>query len=79
MLGIAYIDIVSRLDKKLAEEYLEQYRRLILKYQCFIEVYYNHKSSFEPYKSIFFVSDDSILWACMYLDLKKRLRKQVKE
>jgi hypothetical protein len=70
MLGMAYIDVVSRIDKKLAKEYLEQYHRLILKHQCFIEVY----SEYEPYKSAFFTADDSMLWASMYLDLKNRLR-----
>jgi len=76
MLGLAYIDIVSRLDKKMAKEYLEQYHRLILKHQCFIEVY----SEYELYSSLFFSADDSMLWASMYLDLKKRLeRTQLKK
>ena len=75
MLGLAYIDVVSKVDKKLAREYLEQYRRLIIKHQCFIEVY----SEYEPYSSLFFSSDDSMLWTSMYLDLKKRLGKQKKE
>jgi len=74
MLGLAYIDIVSRFDKKLAKAYLEQYHRLILKYQCLIEVYYTHDSDCEPYKSIFFSSDDSMIWASMYLDLKNKLK-----
>ena len=69
MLGLAYIDIVSKIDKKLAKQYLDQYKKNILKNRCFIEVYKNQ----EPYNSLFFTSDDSMLWASMYLDLKKRL------
>jgi hypothetical protein len=70
MLGLAYIDIVSRTDKKMAREYMEEYHRLILRNRCFVEVY----SGYEPYTSPFFTSDDSMLWASMYLDLKKRLK-----
>ena len=69
MLGLAYIDVVSKVDKKMAKGYLEQYHRMVLKHQCFVEVY----TEYEPFKSFFFVADDSMLWASMYLDLKKRL------
>lgn len=71
MLGLAYIDMVSKIDKKQAKIYLDKYTQLIDKYKCFIEVY-NEK---EPYKSLFFTSDDSMLWASIYLNLKQRLNK----
>jgi hypothetical protein len=71
MLGLTYINVLSRINKHSAKENLEQYRKLILKNKNFIEVY----SGYEPYNSLFFSSDDSMLWASMYLDLKKRLNK----
>jgi len=71
MLGLAYIDVISKVDKQSAKEYLTEYYRMILKHQCFIEVY----SDYEPYSSLFFTADDSMLWASMYLDLKNRLKK----
>jgi hypothetical protein len=70
MLGLAYIDVVSKVDKQLAKEHLNEYYRMILKHQCFVELY----SDYEPYKSLFFTADDSMLWASMYLDLKKKLK-----
>jgi len=70
MLGMAYIDVLSRIDKQAALENLEQFHKLILKNHNFIEVY----SGYEPYNSVFFSADDSMLWASMYLDLKKRLK-----
>ncbi|MGV8086343.1 MAG: hypothetical protein ACP5N1_01805 [Candidatus Woesearchaeota archaeon] len=72
MLGLAYIDIVSKIDKKQAKTYLNEYTMLIDKYKCFIEVY----DEKEPYKSLFFTSDDSMLWASIYLDLKQKLEKK---
>jgi len=70
MLGLAFIDIVSRVDKTTAEKYLDEFKRMIIKHQCFIELY----SDYEPYQSLFFTADDSMLWASMYLYLKKKLK-----
>jgi hypothetical protein len=70
MLGLAYIQIVSKVDKTKAREYLNQYKKLILKNRAFIELYSGDK----PYTSLFFCADDSMLWASMYLDLKKKLK-----
>ena len=70
MLGLAYVDVVSRVDKNTAKRYLKAYKDSILKNKCFIELY----SGDIYYRSSFFTSDDSMLWASMYLDLKKRLK-----
>ena len=69
MLGLAYIDIVSRVDRNLAKKYLLQYEEKINKHKCFIELYDKNK----PYSSLFFVSDNSMLWASIYLNLKNKL------
>jgi len=70
MLGLAYIDILSRIDKTSARRHLKKYKDNISRSKCFIEVY----SDNDYYRSLFFASDDSMLWASMYLDLKKRLK-----
>jgi len=70
MLGMAYINIIMRVDKDKAALHIEQYKKNILNNHCFIEVY----SGFGPYKSSFYAADDSMLWASMYLDLKNKLK-----
>jgi len=70
MLGLAYIDVVSRIDVKSAKKYSKIYENSISKNKCFIELY----SGSDYYNSLFFTSDDSMLWASMYIDLKKRLK-----
>lgn len=69
MLGMAYIDVLSRIDKKRAKNYIKQYKKLIEQYG-FVEVY----DGVKPYQSLFYASETRMLWAAMYLDLKKRLR-----
>jgi hypothetical protein len=71
MLGLAYIEVLSRIDKSKALEHLEQYKQNILRNHCFIELYSENK----PYKSLFYSADDSMLWASMYLNLKNKLSK----
>ena len=60
MLGMAYIDIVSRIDKKKALSYLEQYKKKVLENNGFIEVY-DHKGIY--YRSAFYTTDSSMSWA----------------
>jgi hypothetical protein len=70
MLGMAYIDVLSRTDKEKAKEHLNHYKKLIEEYG-FVEVY----DGIKPYQSLFYASETRMLWAAMYLDLKKRLKK----
>jgi regulator of RNase E activity RraB len=69
-LGIPYIEILSKVDKNQAITYLKRYKELILRYKGFIEVF--HKE-IRPYSSLFFYSDNTMLWASIYLDAKKKL------
>jgi len=74
MLGIAYIDVLSKINSKEAGKHLEHYKRLIEKYG-FVEVY----DALKPYHSAFYVSETRMLWAAMYLDLKRiHLKTRVK-
>ncbi|MGV8141013.1 MAG: hypothetical protein ACP5NW_01075 [Candidatus Woesearchaeota archaeon] len=71
MLGMAYIEILSKIDKKSAVEALSKYKKNIEQNKGFIEVY---SDDGRPYESLFYSSDNSMLWASMYLDLKHRLK-----
>lgn len=68
-LGLPYIEITSKIDKKLAKRYLTQYKDNIEKDGAFIEVY-NADSS--PYNYLFYCADTTMIWASMYLELKKK-------
>lgn len=70
MLGMAYIDILSSIDKNKAKKHIMQYKELIEK-NGFVEVY----DELKPYSSFFYSSETKMLWASMYLYLKKKLYK----
>src|SRR3989339_698550 len=67
-LGIPYIDVLLKINKKTAKMHIEQYKKLIEK-NGFVEVY--DKNGL-PYKTLFFAADTDMLWACMYLEIKKK-------
>jgi len=71
MLGMAYIDVLYDVDKKRAKDEILKYQNNIESNKGFVELY-DHKS--RPYKSLFYTSDNSMLWASMYLDLKNRMK-----
>jgi hypothetical protein len=67
-LGLCYLDVVSKVDKKLLRKYLSSYKKQIEKHHNFLEVY-DEKG--KPYKSMFYLCDDSMIWASKYLELSK--------
>jgi len=68
MIGYPYIEVVSKINKKLAKEYIDIYSKIIEKNKNFLEVYdYEGK----PYKSKFYYSDEEMLWASKHLSLLK--------
>jgi hypothetical protein len=67
-LGLCFLDVVKRYDKARFRAYLEQYGSLIQKYKNFLEVY---DAKGEPFKTQFYVTDESMLWVGKYLALKK--------
>jgi len=71
MLGMAYIDVLLKYDKKMAGYGMKSYKKAIEDNKAFVEVY---TKDCVPYRSLFYTADTSMLWACMYLDLKKRLK-----
>jgi hypothetical protein len=70
MLGMAYIDVLSRIDQDKAKYYLKTYKALIERNKAFIEVY---EKNGKPYSSVFYSAETGMLWAAMYLDLKEKL------
>ncbi|MFH1849404.1 MAG: hypothetical protein ABH879_04425 [archaeon] len=66
-LGQAYIDVVMKIDRKLAQAYLRKYGETIEKYRTYVEVF---DSSGKPYRSPFYFADEGMLWSAMYLNAK---------
>lgn len=69
-LGPLYIDIVSKVDKSLAEKYLSKYVGLVEKHKNFYEVYHPNG---KPFRSAFYSADESMSWASIILELSERL------
>jgi len=69
-LGMLYIDEVSKLDERLALYYLVKYDEVIKRNANFLELY---EPDGQPYKTAFYVTDDSMIWASMYLELARRM------
>jgi len=70
-LGMMYIKVVSKMDKKLARQYLAEYEERIMQHKNFLEVYDRRG---KPFKTLLYYSDEGMLWAANYLYLKKLLR-----
>jgi len=67
-LGLCYIDVVAKVDKKLTKYYLEQYNKRIEAHKNFLELYDEHG---KVYKTLFYHSDEGMLWASKWLVLVK--------
>ena len=65
-LGLCYMYVVAKHDKKLLKTYLKAYQKSIEKYRNFLEVF---NANGTPYKSWLYYCDESMSWASMYLDL----------
>ncbi|MBI4449366.1 hypothetical protein HY641_05060 [Candidatus Woesearchaeota archaeon] len=71
-LGMAYITILSRIEKQRARKHLAQYEKQIEKYGTFFEVYTPDGSA--PYTSLLYHADEAMLWASAWLALAESLR-----
>jgi hypothetical protein len=69
-MGPLYVDVVGKVDKKLQKKYLIKYNNLIINNQNFLEVF-NSDGSF--YKTLFYCSDEGMLWCANYLYLIKEV------
>ena len=69
-LGNMWLQVAARRDKALAREYLGEYAALIGRERNYPEVLTKEG---KPHRSLFFHSDDSMLWAANWLAMKKEL------
>jgi hypothetical protein len=67
-MGLLYVQLVKKIDKKLFNKYFRTYTKLIKKHKNFLEVFNLNGT---PYQSPFYYCDESMLWAANYLALKK--------
>lgn len=70
MVALPYMNVVSKVNKGLTKHYLKQYQDLIKKHKTFLEVYDSKK---KPFKTTFYICDEGMLWASMYLTLSKKI------
>ncbi len=68
-MGPLYVSLVKNIDKDLFKKYVKSYTNIIEKNKNFLEVF---DSRGNPFKSIFYYSDESMLWAANYLSLLKK-------
>jgi len=68
--GLMYIDVLSRIDRGAAKKCLRQYNSQILRHKNFLEVFDRNG---RPFKTLFYYSDEGMLWAANYSVLHKRL------
>lgn len=65
-MGPLFIDLVKKINKNKAEDYIQQYRSLIEKHKNYLEVF---DADGKPYKTMFYYSDEGMLWAANFLEL----------
>lgn len=70
-LGNLFLQVAARIDPKTAKHYLARHKELIEQQHHYPEVL---DKDGNPHHSMFFHADDSMLWACNYLTLSRRLK-----
>lgn len=63
-LGFCMIDIALLVDKKLAQNYINEYKKVIEKNANVLEVF---NPDGTPYRRLFYVRDEGLLWAAKFL------------
>ena len=66
-MGPLYIKMVQKVDMKKAKEYIAQYTKIIEKYGTYLEVF---NSQGKPFETPFYLCDEGMLWASIYLDFQ---------
>ena len=69
-MGLLYLQLLLKLDKKKAAVHKAAYAHLIEKYRTFYELYLPNG---RPYRSLFYHADEAMLWAANYLVLEGKL------
>ncbi|MBI4738310.1 hypothetical protein HY772_01895 [Candidatus Woesearchaeota archaeon] len=69
MMGMMYVEVLEKIDRKKAVQHLDMYKRVIEENRNFLELYTRYG---KPYNSWFYSADEGMLWACMFLSLSRR-------
>ena len=69
-MGPLYISLIKKIDKKLAKYYINKYTKIIEENKNYLEIF---DSKGKPFKTLFYYSDESMIWAANYLTLIKEL------
>jgi hypothetical protein len=69
-IGPLLIEVIAKIDKQKAREYLLKYKETIERYGNYLELF---ERNLTPYRTPFYYSDESMLWAANYLALSKKL------
>lgn len=65
-MGPLYIELVKKIDKNKANFYIRQYKQIIEKYGSYLELF---NPDGTPYIKLFYIADESMLWASMLLEM----------
>jgi len=66
-MGPLYIQLVKKVDKSTAEDYIKKYAEVIEKNKTYFEVF---SPDGKPYESLFYHTDEGMLWAANFLGLE---------
>ncbi|MEM2916640.1 MAG: hypothetical protein QXT19_04775 [Candidatus Woesearchaeota archaeon] len=66
-LGMWYTQLLKKIDPERAEQHIRAYKNLVEGYRTFLEVY--EPDGRKPYKSLFYVCDEGMLWAANLLTM----------
>jgi hypothetical protein len=72
-LGLCYMKMIYKYDKKLAKKYVDSYLKIVLKYKSLLEVFNENKT---PYKSWIYISDEAMSWIAGLLNLYLKIYKK---
>ncbi|MBR9701259.1 hypothetical protein GOV11_05335 [Candidatus Woesearchaeota archaeon] len=72
-LGLAYLEVLSKVDKKRTKMHLNSYTKLLKTYKTWLELY---DSQGTPYMKFFYVADEGMSWCASYLWQMKNARKR---
>lgn len=59
-LGLCFIDVVERYDKKASNMYVKKYLQKLKEHKNFLEIY---DSKGNPFKTLFYYADEGLVWA----------------
>lgn len=65
-LGLMYISLIKKYDRKKAKRYMDKFKKVIESYKNFPELFTH---DMKPFKTPFYYCDEGMIWAAMYIEL----------